>query len=129
MKYIMFGLLFFILGCTNQYKLFKCKIQDRKFFLESFANSSIQAPKNANITLGNGTFEGFGGCNKFNGTFTMDKDYIHFKIKDIETKVCNQLYKERNYIKLIVKSTNLIIKGKKVLFNNQYDTTLMTFMR
>ena len=69
----------FILGCTNQYKLFRDKIQDQNLFLEQFGDAEKVPPISAVIVLSKGEFKGFGGCNDYNGTYTMDKTIFTLK--------------------------------------------------
>ena len=129
MRYLILLISFLFIACTSQYKLFQSKIEGQNLFLEHFGNLEKDTPKNAVIVLYNGTFRGFGGCNDYNGTFTMNKDFIHFKLSDIGTKVCSESYKESEYFQELVKTTNLVIKGKRVLFKNRYNKTLLIFTK
>jgi heat shock protein HslJ len=129
MRYIIAIAALFFISCTNQYKLFQTKLQDKNLFLESFGNLEESAPKNAIVVLSNGTFKGFGGCNDYNGVFTMNKDFIHFKLKDVGVKVCDDSLRESKYLKYLVKSTNIVIQGKKVMFRDSNDKNLLIFKR
>jgi len=130
MKYITLGTMVFLLGCTSQYSAIKKKVQDQNLFLEYFGDFKQASPKNAVIVLlSNNTFRGYGGCNDYNGTFSMNKDSIHFKINDIGTEVCDEIYKEREYLNRLVNSTNILIKGKKVLFTNKNKEALLVYTK
>ena len=59
----------------------------------------------------------------------MNKNFIHFKIDDIGTEVCDEIYKEREYINQLVKSSNILIKGKKILFTNRNGKTLLVYTK
>jgi len=129
MRYLTIAIAIILLGCTSQYKLFRDKIQDQNLFLEQFGDAEKVPPRSAVIVLSKGEFKGFGGCNDYNGTYTMDKNYIHFKINDIGTEVCDELYKEREYINQLVKTTNILIKGNRVLFTNKNKEPLLIYKK
>ena len=118
-----------LLGCTSQYRLFREKIKDQNLFLEYFGDLEQEPPQNAVIVLSNGTFRGYGGCNDYNGTFSINRDFIHFKLNDIGTEVCDEIYKEREYLTKLVNSTNIFIKGKKILFTDRDKKTLLIYTK
>jgi heat shock protein HslJ len=128
-RYIIALIAAIFIGCTSQYKLFQTKIKDQNLFLESFGNLEESAPKKALLVLSNGTFKGFAGCNDYNGTFTMNRDFIHFKLQDVGVKVCNDSFEERQFLKYLVKSTNIVIQGKKVYFRDPDDKNLLIFKK
>jgi len=128
-RYLLILVATIYIGCSSQYKLFKTKLKDQNLYLESFGNLEESAPKKAFIILSNGIFKGFAGCNDYNGTFTMNRDFLHFKLQDVGVKVCNDSLKEGQFLKYLVKSTNIIIQGKKVYFRNQKDENLLIFKK
>ena len=121
-------LILVIVGCSRQIEIYKSKIINYKWTPISIeGNKSV--PRNAYIVLKESSFSGFGGCNDFNGTITLTKDFIIFKFKDIDTKVCEDIYLESKFIKAVSKTTNLVVKGKSLYFKNEDDNTLITLTR
>jgi heat shock protein HslJ len=127
MRYFISFLVIFVLGCTSQYKIFKDNLRGKNLFLERFGDIKKDPPRNALIVLYNGGFKGFGGCNDYSGVFTIKKRHVHFKIKYLGTQVCEESYREREYFKTLVKTTNLVIKNKRVYFMNDDDKILLVF--
>ena len=129
MRYIAVFFIVLLTACTNQYKLFKNYIEDENLFLERFGATSKIVPKNAVIVLSNGSFKGFGGCNDYSGTYYIKKKFIHFKLNSIGEKVCKESYNEREYLETLVKTTNLLIEGKRVIFKDRDNRVLLVFRR
>ena len=114
-------------GTTNQEVLFKKHIFNKELHLLKI-DKNTTAPTGVTLKISNkGTLEGFGGCNKYTGRYTIDKKYIFFKINDIDTKVCNNTYFEGEYIRKLVQSNKIILKNKKVYFYDRDNKILLVF--
>ena len=129
MRYVISFLVIFMLGCTSQYKIFKENLRGKNLFLERFGDIKKEAPKHAVLVLYNGGFKGFGGCNDYSGVFKVTKNHVHFKIKYLGTNVCQESYNEREYLKTLVKTTNMVIKDNRVYFMNNDDKILLVFKK
>ena len=125
--------LIFIIGCTpRQIKIFKKHISEHNLTLSKLDNNisnidSINITITPNKEFESGTFKGFAGCNDYNGTFTLNRDYINFALKDMGQRVCENLDIESKYIHKLVKSKKLVIKGKKIFFKDKNENWLLTF--
>jgi len=127
--------LFLLTACVpKQITIFKKYISKQNLVLSKLDKNSSNLDK-INITITpnsefeSGTFKGFAGCNDYNGTFTLNRDYINFYIKNMGTKVCKNLDTESKYIHKLAKSKKIIIKGDKIFFEDKYENWLMTFKK
>ncbi len=113
------------------YNLFHNKIENKKLILISIKDKNITklTQNRAYIILNkNYTFKGFSACNDFNGTFILNKEFIHFKINNINSKVCKNIYIQHNFLENLVQTNKIIIKNKKLYyFVDLNNTTLLVF--
>ena len=127
--------LIFIIGCApKQLSIFKKHISEHNLTLSKLDDNISNIDKiNIIITPNNefkgGTFKGFSGCNDYNGTFTLNRDYINFAIKDMGQRVCEKLEIESKYIHKLVESKKIVIQGKKIFFKDKNENWLMTFKK
>jgi len=129
MRYFLVMLSIFFIGCGSQYKLFKENLKDKSLFLERFGDIKNDPPKNAVIVLYNGGFKGFGGCNDYSGVLNVHKNYVQFKIVHLGTKVCEESYREREYLKTLVKTRYLVTKDDRVYFKDEDKNIILVFKK
>ena len=127
---IIIATLLITIACSpKQITIFKKNIANRHLTLVSF-DENVTVPKNVTIRISSkNTFKGFGGCNDYNGTYTLNRDYINFKIIKLGTKVCDSTYQEGIYIRKLVKSKKIVVQGKKIYFESKDDKKLLTFKK
>ena len=128
MKYITFLIAtFFIVGCSSkQDALLRKYIFNQELHLVKMEEKTT-APKGVTILIKrDGSFKGFGGCNNYRGRYSIDKDYIHFTIEDIDTEVCSNTYFEHRYFRKLVETNQILIQGKKVYFHDK-ESRLLEF--
>lgn len=118
------------IACTpKQITIFKRHISNKTLTLVSM-DENITIPNNVTLKISpDSTFKGFGGCNDYNGTYLLNRDYINFKISNIREKVCDNIYEEGIYIKKLVKSKKIVVQGKKIYFENIDDKRLLLFKK
>ena len=130
---IVTAVLLTIIACTpKQITIFKRHISDKTLTLVSIDKNGIDGnttvPNNVTLKISpDSTFKGFGGCNDYNGTYLLNRDYINFKISNIGEKVCDNIYEEGIYIKKLVKSKKIVVQGKKIYFEDIDDKRLLLF--
>ena len=124
------AILFLTVACApKQITIFKRHISNKTLKLVAFDNN-ITTPNKVTIKiLPNKTFKGFAGCNDYNGTYSLNRDYINFKIDKQGTKVCDNTYQEGIYIRSLVKSKKIIVQGKKIYFEDKNDKRLLLFKK
>ena len=117
-----------VVACTpKQITIFKKHISNKTLKLVAM-DQNMTIPKNITIKIApDKTFKGFGGCNDYNGTYILNRDYINFKISNIKEKVCDNTYQEGVYIKNLVKSKQIVLKGKKIYFEDVNSKKLLLF--
>ncbi len=87
--------------------------------------ANTRVPKGVTILIkSDGSFKGFGGCNNYRGRYTINKDYIYFKLEDIDTEVCDNTYFEHLYYRKLVNTNQILIQGKKVYFHDKKSRLL-----
>jgi len=127
--------LFTLIGCSpKQVTIFKKYISEHNLTLTKLDdNSSYLTGTNIIIVpkeeFKNGTFKGFDGCNDYNGTFTLNRDYINFYIKEIDHNPCTEVDTENLYLKKLAKSKKILIKGEKIFFQDKNENWLMSFKK
>ena len=128
MKYTIFLIAtLLIVGCSSkQDTLLRKHIFNQELHLLTM-EANTRVPKGVTILIkSDGSFKGFGGCNNYRGRYTINKDYIYFKLEDIDTKVCDNTYFEHLYYGKLVNTNQIIIQGKKVYFHNK-ESRLLEF--
>lgn len=123
-------ILFVIVACApKQITIFKRHISSKTLKLVAFDNNITVADNVVIKITPDKKFKGFAGCNDYNGTYSLNRDYINFKIDTQGTKVCDNTYQEGIYIRNLVKSKKIIVQGKKIYFEDKNDKRLLTFKK
>jgi len=91
-------------------------------------------PSSATFTLSknvkySGTFSGFGGCNKYSGKYYATSYSISFKLTKVGNKNCFNLYKEKEFLKNILRTKRMYIKDNKLIFVSKNHDKLMELER
>lgn len=97
------------------------------WMLKHIGNTEIaNSPTQPFIKFDNGTFQGFGGCNQFNGGYTQEKDRIRVKQITTTKMFCEAIDTEQSFLSNLQRGTKLLIRTDKLLIADG-DKPLLLF--
>ena len=124
LKQIIFSIftIFLLTSCASP------KLEQKEFKLISFGKSRMAVPKKANITLKDGQYFGYAGCNGMGGKYDMDGEKIKFHSGMSTMIACPDMRLETKFRQLLEKVNNYKIE-KDLLKLNQDENTLLIFKK
>lgn len=86
------------------------------WMLKHIGNTEIaNSPAQPFIKFDNGTFQGFGGCNRFNGGYSKEKDRIRVKQITATKMYCKAIDTEQRFLSYLQRGTRIQILTDKLL--------------
>ena len=70
-------------------------------------------------------FTGNGGCNTINGTYTIDRNSIHFRDVNSTKMICNDIEFERTFLNSLALVNRYEIKGDDLLLKKKSEVVLI----
>jgi len=117
--------LFALSSCSKHCEIFPSEVKEKKLYLLAINGQSIPKESQAYIILHDNSFEAFSGCNNFYGTFELDEEQIHFKIKDIDTNVCRYIPLQHVFLESLVHSSRIVTHNNIVSFKEKGRSLLL----
>lgn len=78
------------------------------------------------IKFENGSFQGFGGCNSFNGGYTKEKDRIRIRQITATKMFCEAIDTEQSFFSNLQRGTKFLIRTDKLIIADG-DKPLLLF--
>jgi heat shock protein HslJ len=86
------------------------------WMLKHIGNKEIaKSPTQPFIKFENGTFQGFGGCNQFNGSYTVEKNRLRVKQITATEMFCEAIDTEELYLSSLQRATRYQILTDQML--------------
>jgi len=128
MKFIKFFIAILLLtSCSKYINIFKNQIEGRKLTLIDMSGYTKSSSANITLTINKDTFYGNSGCNEYSGVFLINKNFVHFSLDNVGTKVCQNLEDEKQYLRKLVKTTSITIRKSKAYFKDRDGKNLLMF--
>ena len=77
------------------------------------------------FNTGQKLFTGLGGCNQLNGSYTIDRNTIHFRDVSATRMICNDMEFEKAFLNELSQVNRYELKGEDLLLKKKKEVVLI----